>query len=150
MLDRRLDQNDDRGDLNPLTDNMPTESEFILLIESFHEAQQNSNNTIAYHSLKAHHNVLKMNNYPVTTISAEQPKLVKKSFLSKSLPCDIHLLALRTSTSATNFDDKSFLAVFPLNSTALILQKLGWEHSFGISKYCFNLPSAVSLKMTNK
>jgi hypothetical protein len=148
MLDRRLDQNDDRGDLQPITDNLPTESEFIMLIESFHKTQINSKNTIAYHSLKAHHYSLKMDNYPITMISSKQPKSIKKSFLFASLPCDVHLLALRTSTSPTNFDDNSeVLSVVPLNSSALVLQKLGWEHYFGVSKHCLKVPDTVRLKI---
>ena len=52
MLDRRLDQDDGRGLVQPVHDNRRTESSFRLLLESM-ETKQKDDATIGYHTLAA-------------------------------------------------------------------------------------------------
>jgi hypothetical protein len=128
-------------------DNRPAESEFTLLFEKFYTKRLKTDRqpTNAYHSMKAHHQSLKMH-YPPIIMSTQDKSVPSKmpSLIAYPLPCDVHLMILRTSTSPTNFNRTPNLPLMsPLKSAALVLQKLGVESSLEAPRFCLDSPQKV-------
>ncbi|KAI6205292.1 Alpha-mannosidase [Aphelenchoides besseyi] len=144
VLDRWLDQLDDRGLLSPLTDNVPAESEFLLLAETFYR----SNVTVqekqinAYHSLKAHYLLLNMHNPAIIMKGRlDDNRLPFSTLMTAELPCDVHLTILRTTAGPTKFEVDNLMTY---NRTAsMIVQRLGVERYLGIPDFCSKTPQTV-------
>uniref|UniRef100_A0AAQ5XI56 Alpha-mannosidase n=1 Tax=Amphiprion ocellaris TaxID=80972 RepID=A0AAQ5XI56_AMPOC len=100
VLDRRLQQDDNRGLGQGITDNKLTASLYHLLLEDRRGgAQEVGGATVEHLSLLAHLTSLSLSHPPITMVApsdSQLPKLRPFLPLRLSLPCDIHLLNLRT------------------------------------------------------
>uniref|UniRef100_A0A1A8RM34 Alpha-mannosidase n=3 Tax=Nothobranchius rachovii TaxID=451742 RepID=A0A1A8RM34_9TELE len=100
VLDRRLQQDDNRGLGQGVTDNKLTASLYHLLLEDrVGGAQEVGGASVDHLSLLAHLASLSLCHPPITmaaSTSTQVPKLHPFLPLHSSLPCDIHLLNLRT------------------------------------------------------
>ncbi|KAI6209380.1 Alpha-mannosidase [Aphelenchoides besseyi] len=144
VLDRWLNQLDDRGLISPLTDNVPAESEFLLLAETFYRSNVTvqKKQTNAYHSLKAHYLLLNMHN-PAIIMKGRlnENKLPFSSLMTAELPCDVHLTMLRTTAGPTKFEAGNTMTY---NRTAsMIVQRLGVERYLGIPDFCSETPQTI-------
>uniref|UniRef100_A0AAQ5YTU4 Alpha-mannosidase n=1 Tax=Amphiprion ocellaris TaxID=80972 RepID=A0AAQ5YTU4_AMPOC len=95
VLDRRLQQDDNRGLGQGITDNKLTASLYHLLLED----RRVGGATVEHLSLLAHLTSLSLSHPPITMVApsdSQLPKLRPFLPLRLSLPCDIHLLNLRT------------------------------------------------------
>uniref|UniRef100_A0A4W5PF09 Alpha-mannosidase n=1 Tax=Hucho hucho TaxID=62062 RepID=A0A4W5PF09_9TELE len=98
IMDRRLNQDDNRGMGQGVLDNKVTASSFRLLLEK--RAEKPS--ALSYPSLLSHVSSLYLN-HPLIPMAvsteAESLSLSPLSPLASSLPCDVHLVNLRTIQS---------------------------------------------------
>lgn len=134
FLDRRLNQDDNRGLQQGVTDNKRTPSSFRLLIEkkiNSYSLNKKSEKTLSYPSLFAHHALLSLLHPVFIMLLRSNQGLIgqhtdnlNSNFrpLMTSLPCDVHLLNLRVLTS---FSSNS--AISPSNATGMFLHRLGFE-----------------------
>ncbi|CAD5223595.1 unnamed protein product [Bursaphelenchus okinawaensis] len=129
MLDRRLDQDDDRGLVQGVQDNKRTESRFRLLVEPTQLTAPESTRKLGFLSLQGHQSSLTLH-YPLITMVTKEEATNSLpdtySPLKKSLPCDVHILALRNYGEKTTYSSSGKSTV-PKNEAALILQRLGVE-----------------------
>lgn len=121
MLERRTLYDDSRGMGEGVVDNRRTTSRFWLLLEEMGSSGQDD--SLSRPSLFAHH----LSNgllYPANLFvveGGEQPPLRHRvALLSRPLPCDTHLLTLRT------FADPVYVQ-FPSASALLLLQRQGYS-----------------------
>ncbi|XP_068191447.1 alpha-mannosidase 2 [Antennarius striatus] len=126
MLDRRLNQDDNRGLGQGVTDNKLTASFFHLLLEDRKgEAQKADGSSVEHLSLLAHLTSLNLCHPPITMVTASGsslPELHPFLPLESSLPCDIHLLNLRTLEDTQK-------AGYPSQEAALLLHRKGFDTS---------------------
>uniref|UniRef100_A0A3B3TQS3 Glycosyl hydrolase family 38 C-terminal domain-containing protein n=1 Tax=Poecilia latipinna TaxID=48699 RepID=A0A3B3TQS3_9TELE len=97
VLDRRLQQDDNRGLGQGVTDNKPTATLYHLLLEDRGGAEVRA--SVEHLSLLAHLASLSLSHPPITMVGpgdSQLPKLRPFQALHSSLPCDLHLLNLRT------------------------------------------------------
>ncbi|XP_075213020.1 alpha-Mannosidase class II b [Lycorma delicatula] len=135
MLDRRTLYDDSRGMGEGVVDNKKTISKFWLLLEDAWETSEYSKP-----SLLANHLSLSLL-YPSNLFVLEEPQsedeviphrqrptiLPKINLISRPLPCDVHLLNLRT------ISDQTFTQ-FPSNSALMVLHRQG---------FACNIPSSI-------
>ncbi|XP_061590562.1 alpha-mannosidase 2 isoform X1 [Cololabis saira] len=124
VLDRRLQQDDNRGLGQGVTDNKLTASLYHLLLEEI-RAQEVGGASVEHLSLLAHLSSLSLSHQPIVMVagSASQlPNLRPFLPLSSSLPCDIHLLNLRTLEEPQE-------AGSPSQEVALLLHRKGFDCS---------------------
>uniref|UniRef100_A0AAX7U170 mannosyl-oligosaccharide 1,3-1,6-alpha-mannosidase n=1 Tax=Astatotilapia calliptera TaxID=8154 RepID=A0AAX7U170_ASTCA len=120
VLDRRLQQDDNRGLGQGVTDNKLTASLYHLLLED--------RASVDHLSLLAHLASLSLCHPPMTMVATSNSQLLKlRPFqpLHSSLPCDIHLLNLRTLEDTQVRDE----ADTPSQETALFLHRKGFDCS---------------------
>ncbi|XP_040914399.1 alpha-mannosidase 2 isoform X2 [Toxotes jaculatrix] len=126
VLDRRLQQDDNRGLGQGVTDNKLTGSLFHLLLEDRSGvAQEVGGASVENLSLLAHLTSLSLCHPPVTMVAPSDSRLPKlRPFhpLRSSLPCDIHLLNLRTLEDAQEAES-------PSQEVALLLHRKGFDCS---------------------
>ncbi|KAK6617362.1 hypothetical protein RUM43_014371 [Polyplax serrata] len=151
MLDRRTLYDDSRGMGEGIVDNKRTLSRYWLLLEevSSKESEADAAEKVSRPSLYAHH----MSNsllYPVNVFIVEkitdEPKksqsdqmILKRrlTFLTRPLPCDVHLVNLRTLSDKSQFPSSSCLMIFQKQgyscevSTGLSIPKCGLTTSTG-------------------
>ncbi|XP_056003743.1 alpha-mannosidase 2-like [Ostrea edulis] len=117
MLDRTLNQDDMRGLGQGVRDNTLTPNRFKFMFES-RSAPPIKDKTSGFPSLQAHLTYLHLvHNIPILpqNRSVSVPPLVSQhSFLSGSLPCDVHVLNLRSLEQSydgpiTRSDDSALL-----------------------------------------
>ncbi|XP_060596328.1 alpha-mannosidase 2-like [Ruditapes philippinarum] len=144
MLDRRLNQDDNRGLLQGVVDNKPTPSRFRLLIENCGAQGCDNDRKIVFPSPMGHQSSLELIHPLFTflsnpTFSGNFPLQSNISPLTKNLPCDVHMLNLRTiSDSGEQHVNKSL--------SALILHRVGLDCTFdSINDNCENLGENVTL-----
>ncbi|XP_052786751.1 alpha-mannosidase 2x-like [Mya arenaria] len=131
MLDRRLNQDDSRGLGQGVTDSKQTPSRFKLLFETRASGAYSPTNPLAFPSLLAHHTSLQLI-HPVFTIPAntghhsKYPQFSAFSPLATQLPCDTHMVNLRTNQNADDGKDR----LVPKHSAALFLHRLGYDCNF--------------------
>ncbi|XP_011495983.1 PREDICTED: alpha-mannosidase 2 isoform X1 [Ceratosolen solmsi marchali] len=132
MLDRRTLYDDSRGMGEGLLDNRKTIIKHWLLLEDvIGEIDRYSKPSLFANQMS---NAL---NYPVNIfvvdgIDAEIKLTPETRLLSKSLPCDMHLLTLRT-----NHDPK--MPHYPINNALMILHRQGYSCNVGtdiLIKHC--------------
>jgi alpha-mannosidase len=120
MLDRRTLYDDSRGMGEGVVDNKRTVSRFWLLLEEL--SSDSPEDSYSRPSLYAHH----LSNsllYPANlfVIEGSDPPLRNKvSLLSRPLPCDTHLLTLRTLADP-------LYSQFPATSALMVLHKQGFS-----------------------
>uniref|UniRef100_A0A0K8TAV1 Alpha-mannosidase n=3 Tax=Lygus hesperus TaxID=30085 RepID=A0A0K8TAV1_LYGHE len=126
MVDRRTLYDDSRGMGEGVVDNKRTVHKHFLLIEDMSEDEGYSSP-----SLLANHLSMSLN-YPAnifvlestldeaTSKTTERNLYSKVRLMSKELPCDVHLMTLRTLQDK-NFDH------FPSSSALMVLQKMGFS-----------------------
>lgn len=103
-MDRRLMQDDNRGLGQGLKDNKITCNRFRLLLERrttvSHEVHQEQEHSTSYPSLLSHLTSMYLNTPPLVLPVAKRqgtsPTLHSFHPLASPLPCDFHLLNLRT------------------------------------------------------
>ncbi|XP_053387194.1 alpha-mannosidase 2x-like [Mercenaria mercenaria] len=137
MLDRRLNQDDNRGLFQGVTDNKATSSRFRLLIENCASKQCDSEKITAFPSGMAQQASLDLI-HPVfvmpasSTYLGKYPKQSNVSPLTKNLPCDTHLLNLRTMQQNYDGDeyDNENQEQISSTTTTLILHRTGLDCTF--------------------
>ncbi|XP_074473781.1 alpha-mannosidase 2 [Sebastes fasciatus] len=126
VLDRRLQQDDNRGLGQGITDNKLTASLYHLLLEDRRGgAQEVGGASVEHLSLLAHLTSLSLCHPPITMVAPSDSVALKlRPFLPLrlSLPCDVHLLNLRTLE-----DSKE--AGSPSQEVALLLHRKGFDCS---------------------
>lgn len=126
VLDRRLQQDDNRGLGQGITDNKLTPSLYHLLLEDRRGgAQEGGGATVEHLSLLAHLTSLSLSHLPITMVAPSDgplPKLRPFLPLRLSLPCDVHLLNLRTLEDPQE-------AGLPSHEAALLLHRKGFDCS---------------------
>ncbi|XP_040053273.2 alpha-mannosidase 2 [Gasterosteus aculeatus] len=126
VLDRRLQQDDNRGLGQGVTDNKLTASLYHLLLEDRRGgAEEVGGASVEHMSLLAHLTSLSLNHLPITMVApsdSQVPKLRPFLPLRSSLPCDVHLLNLRTLEDSQESDS-------PSQEVALLLHRKGFDCS---------------------
>lgn len=128
FLDRRLNQDDNRGLQQGVTDNRRTPSQFRVLVEKQrHNSQQSRFDTNSYPSLLSLHASLSLL-HPVFIMIRQLIKtgnevLLRPTYspIGTPLPCDMHLLNLRILVNSS---------LIPTNATALFLHRMGFDCSY--------------------
>jgi len=132
MIDRRTMMDDGRGIDEGVTDNIPTMTSFILILEDRHSTE--ATDDVPKLSLPAHQ-VSLMLLYPasVFVVDSHDPSVVKSLstartlLLNQPLPCNIHLVGFRTLTESNLETD------LPSNSALLTLHNRGYDCSIPAS-----------------
>lgn len=126
MMDRRTLYDDSRGMGEGVVDNKRTLSKFWLLLENVHESNEYSKPSLLanYLSLGLIYppNIFLLEQQSNNDVLVNKPKLNFHSsvrFLSKPLPCDVHLMNLRT------LSDPAFTQ-FPSDSALMLLHRQGY------------------------
>lgn len=132
MLDRRLNQDDNRGLAQGVLDNKRTPNRFRLLLETRKpSAALDKSIEVKHLSLQTHlaslHLIHPFYIAPKNSLSHDQELLPVFSGLNSELSCDVHLLNLRT---LQNKDDDPKLKFVPRNSAALILHRFSFDCDF--------------------
>ncbi|XP_049907621.1 alpha-mannosidase 2 isoform X3 [Epinephelus moara] len=126
VLDRRLQQDDNRGLGQGVTDNKLTASLYNLLLEDRRGGPQEVGGASVEHlSLLAHLTSLSLSHPPITMVApsnSQVPKLRPFLPLRSSLPCDVHLLNLRTLEDSQEAES-------PSQEVALLLHRKGFDCS---------------------
>lgn len=126
VLDRRLQQDDNRGLGQGVTDNKLTASLYHLLLEDRRGmAQAVGGASVEHLSLLAHLSSLSLCHPPITMVARSDNQLpMLRPFLplSSSLPCDLHLLNLRTLEDPQEAES-------PSKEVALLLHRKGFDCS---------------------
>uniref|UniRef100_A0AAY5EQE6 Alpha-mannosidase n=1 Tax=Electrophorus electricus TaxID=8005 RepID=A0AAY5EQE6_ELEEL len=129
IMDRRLNQDDNRGLGQGVLDNKITANSFRLLLEPRNSAQEvttrENNAPFSYPSLLSHISCTYLNHPLIQMATSVDPALltpVPHSPLTSSFPCDIHLVNLRTIQSQVGGG--------PSEQAALILHRKGFDCGF--------------------
>uniref|UniRef100_A0A8C3LCN2 Alpha-mannosidase n=1 Tax=Chrysolophus pictus TaxID=9089 RepID=A0A8C3LCN2_CHRPC len=143
ILDRRLMQDDNRGLGQGLKDNKRTCNRFRLLLERRSSANKvQDGRPVSFPSLLSHLTSMHLNAEALVLPVAQQPALpALRSFasLSTTLPCDFHILNLRTLQAEVS------------REAALILHRKGFDCSLedrgrrGLQTLSTNIPELVAL-----
>uniref|UniRef100_A0A8C1R8I7 Alpha-mannosidase n=1 Tax=Cyprinus carpio TaxID=7962 RepID=A0A8C1R8I7_CYPCA len=124
IMDRRLNQDDNRGLGQGVLDNKITANSFRLLLEKRSSAEEESA-PYSYPSILSHMSYMYLN-HPLISMAvsqrSESPSLTPYSPLSASFPCDMHLVNLRAIHLST--EDTS------IAQAALILHRKGFDCGF--------------------
>uniref|UniRef100_A0A9J8BKE9 mannosyl-oligosaccharide 1,3-1,6-alpha-mannosidase n=1 Tax=Cyprinus carpio carpio TaxID=630221 RepID=A0A9J8BKE9_CYPCA len=124
IMDRRLNQDDNRGLGQGVLDNKITANSFRLLLEKRSSAEEETA-PYSYPSLLSHMSFMYLN-HPFISMAVSQrsdaPSLIPYSPLSASFPCDMHLVNLRAIQSKVWGG--------PSEQAALILHRKGFDCGF--------------------
>uniref|UniRef100_A0A8C2DPX7 mannosyl-oligosaccharide 1,3-1,6-alpha-mannosidase n=1 Tax=Cyprinus carpio TaxID=7962 RepID=A0A8C2DPX7_CYPCA len=124
IMDRRLNQDDNRGLGQGVLDNKITANSFRLLLEKRSSAEEETA-PYSYPSLLSHMSFMYLN-HPFISMAVSQrsdaPSLIPYSPLSTSFPCDMHLVNLRAIQSKVWGG--------PSEQAALILHRKGFDCGF--------------------
>ncbi|VDM98259.1 unnamed protein product [Thelazia callipaeda] len=135
MLDRRLNQDDGRGLFSGVTDNKKTSNIFRLTVEGINQNVLSntgkSKRVTAYHSAQTYSQMLSLL-YPIVIILTNYTEghIDSLNVISYKLPCDIHLVTLRTLAAPTVYGRISDRIHSPENSYALVLHRFGMDCRF--------------------
>ncbi|KJH43057.1 glycosyl hydrolase family 38 protein [Dictyocaulus viviparus] len=121
MLDRRLEQDDGRGLSQPVLDNHRTLSRFRLLVEPLKSDKETGKEKVGFYSLVGLAQTMEVHYPIVRMISKDKPTNMMDSGLPSSLPCDVHIVNLRTMASPTRYESDG--SASPRNEAALILYR---------------------------
>ncbi|XP_051529758.1 alpha-mannosidase 2-like isoform X1 [Myxocyprinus asiaticus] len=129
IMDRRLNQDDNRGLGQGVLDNKITANSFRLLLEkrsSVEEGQKEENAPYSYPSMLSHMSFMYLNHPLIsmaTSLDSATLSLTPYNPLSTSFPCDIHLVNLRAIQSKEEGGG-------PSEQAALILHRKGFDCGF--------------------
>uniref|UniRef100_A0A3Q2NZX8 Glycosyl hydrolase family 38 C-terminal domain-containing protein n=1 Tax=Fundulus heteroclitus TaxID=8078 RepID=A0A3Q2NZX8_FUNHE len=134
VLDRRLQQDDNRGLGQGVTDNKLTASLYHLLLEDrragrFSTSPEVGGASVEHLSLLAHLASLSLCHPPITMVDPGEgslPKLRPFQPLRSSLPCDVHLLNLRTLEDPQVSAEVTSCG-HPSQEVALLLHRKGFD-----------------------
>uniref|UniRef100_A0A452GZX5 mannosyl-oligosaccharide 1,3-1,6-alpha-mannosidase n=1 Tax=Gopherus agassizii TaxID=38772 RepID=A0A452GZX5_9SAUR len=137
ILDRRLMQDDNRGLGQGLKDNKRTCNRFRLLLERRTTANRvQDNRPISFPSLLSHMTSMHLNAevlaMPVAREKPAPPALRSFRPLSATVPCDFHILNLRTLQAEVRDD------LLPSAEIALILHRKGFDCGLEAKHLGFN------------
>uniref|UniRef100_A0A8C2DMJ3 Alpha-mannosidase n=1 Tax=Cyprinus carpio TaxID=7962 RepID=A0A8C2DMJ3_CYPCA len=122
IMDRRLNQDDNRGLGQGVLDNKITANSFRLLLEK----RSSESAPYSYPSILSHMSYMYLN-HPFISMAvsqrSESPSLTPYSPLSASFPCDMHLVNLRAIQSKEEGGG-------PSEQAALILHRKGFDCGF--------------------
>ncbi|KIH42229.1 hypothetical protein ANCDUO_27787 [Ancylostoma duodenale] len=123
MLDRRLEHDDGRGLFQGVLDNHRTLSRFRLLVEPLASSDQinTAEERVGFHSVVGLAQDMELHYPIVRMLTKAQPNTETVGGISQSLPCDVHIVSLRTTAGATNYGGNGMSA--PKNEAALILYR---------------------------
>uniref|UniRef100_A0A8C1T373 Alpha-mannosidase n=1 Tax=Cyprinus carpio TaxID=7962 RepID=A0A8C1T373_CYPCA len=123
IMDRRLNQDDNRGLGQGVLDNKITANSFRLLLEKRSSNEESA--PYSYPSILSHMSYMYLN-HPLISMAvsqrSESPSLTPYSPLSASFPCDMHLVNLRAIQSKVRGG--------PSEQAALILHRKGFDCGF--------------------
>ncbi|XP_061119447.1 alpha-mannosidase 2 isoform X2 [Conger conger] len=126
MMDRRLMQDDNRGLGQGVQDNKITANIFRLLLEKRNQLDEREKaQPVSYPSLLSHISSMYLNHpfIPMAvSLDFESFSLSSFSPLASSLPCDVHMVNLRTI--------QSMEGAGPSDEAALILHRRGFDCEF--------------------
>ncbi|XP_035246262.1 alpha-mannosidase 2 isoform X2 [Anguilla anguilla] len=126
IMDRRLMQDDNRGLGQGVQDNKITANLFRLLLEKRNQLDEREKaQPVSYPSLLSHISSMYLNHPLIpmaVSLDFESISLSPFSPLASSLPCDVHLVNLRTI--------QSMEGAGPSNEAALILHRRGFDCEF--------------------
>jgi len=129
MLDRRLMQDDNRGLFQGVQDNMVTPHHFFLLVErQIARTTVEADSAASYPSLLGHaarHSLLNPLFRLIFSLEHFEGHNLKDSFspVEKDLPCDIHVINLRTSLSSP-------VKMTASDQSALVLHRQGFTAAY--------------------
>ena len=127
ILDRRLNQDDNRGVGQGVLDNKLTPANFRLFVEKFQSAPDESLTGVplTYHSL-ASNTISQHLSHPVSVLhhsDTDPPPLLSQFVgLTLPLPCDMFVVNLRTIQKGLDPE--------PTDKAALLLRRFGYDCSF--------------------
>ncbi|KAK7095851.1 hypothetical protein V1264_005212 [Littorina saxatilis] len=133
MLDRRLNQDDGRGLQQGVLDNRLTPNHFRLLLETRKDVTQTKSPGVAFPShlsnVASLHLMQPLFAMPRSAKHAHTPLTFLSEFspMNVELPCEVHLVNLRT---LQNKDDSADLKYVPRDSAAMLLHHMGGDCSF--------------------
>ncbi|OXB55161.1 hypothetical protein ASZ78_003557 [Callipepla squamata] len=151
IMDRRLMQDDNRGLGQGVQDNKITANVFRLLLERRHGTYVNEEKeSVSFPSLLSHMTSSFLNHpvIPMTTYADSGVPEMLDTFspLMSSMPCDIHLVNLRTIQSKVDTE--------PSDEAALILHRKGFDCRFSnrdMGLHCSTTQGKVKVhKLFNK
>ncbi|KAH1168934.1 alpha-mannosidase 2 isoform X2 [Mauremys mutica] len=127
IMDRRLMQDDNRGLGQGLQDNKITANLFRLLLERRNEVdEKEEKSSVSFPSLLSHMTSSFINHpvIPMTTYAESGVPQILNAFspLTSSMPCDMHVVNLRTIQSKADSG--------PSDEAALILHRKGFDCKF--------------------
>lgn len=127
IMDRRLNQDDNRGLGQGVLDNKITANSFRLLLEKRISVEENEATApYSYPSILSHMSYMYLN-HPLISMAVSQhleaPSVVPYSPLKASFPCDMHLVNLRAIQSKEEGGAAS-------EQAALILHRKGFDCGF--------------------
>nr|CDJ93263.1 Glycoside hydrolase and Glycosyl hydrolases 38 domain containing protein [Haemonchus contortus] len=148
ILDRRLKQDDGRGLNQGVMDNRRTLSRFRLLVEPL-IASDNTNTAqerIGYHSMVGLAQNMELHYPIVKMISTVKPSAEMVSGITSNLPCDVHVVNLRTLAGPTDYNGSGLAS--PKNEAALILHRslTDCRSKLKLDSECDQKDSAISPK----
>uniref|UniRef100_A0A8C6YQP7 Alpha-mannosidase n=1 Tax=Nothoprocta perdicaria TaxID=30464 RepID=A0A8C6YQP7_NOTPE len=151
IMDRRLMQDDNRGLGQGVQDNKITANIFRLLLERRHGTDVNEEkSSVSFPSLLSHITSTFINHpvIPMTIYADSGVPEILRSFspLMSSMPCDMHIVNLRTIQSKVNFE--------PSDEAALILHRKGFDCRFSnrdVGLFCSTTQGKIKVhKLFNK
>lgn len=129
MLDRRLMQDDNRGLFQGVQDNKVTPHHFVLMLErQIPGSSVEAESAASYPSLLGHavrHSLLNPLHRLIYKPAFYEGHTLKNSFtpVDKDLPCDIHIVNLRTMMSSAS-------KMTPSDQSALVLHRQGFTAAY--------------------
>ncbi|KAM9507371.1 alpha-mannosidase 2 isoform 8-T8 [Guaruba guarouba] len=150
IMDRRLMQDDNRGLGQGVQDNKITANAFRLLLERRHGTDVNQEKaSVSFPSLLSHMTSSFLNHpvIPMTFADSSVPEMLSTfSPLTSSMPCDMHIVNLRTIQSKVDIE--------PSDEAALILHRKGFDCRFSnrdMGLLCFTTQGKIKVhKLFNK
>uniref|UniRef100_A0A8B9QB19 mannosyl-oligosaccharide 1,3-1,6-alpha-mannosidase n=1 Tax=Apteryx owenii TaxID=8824 RepID=A0A8B9QB19_APTOW len=151
IMDRRLMQDDNRGLGQGVQDNKITANIFRLLLERRHGTDVNEEkSSVSFPSLLSHITSAFINHpvIPMTTYADSGVPEMLNTFspLMSSMPCDMHIVNLRTIQSKADFE--------PSDEAALILHRKGFDCRFSdrdVGLFCSTTQGKIKVhKLFNK
>ncbi|KAK5967940.1 Alpha-mannosidase 2 [Trichostrongylus colubriformis] len=123
MLDRRLNQHDNRGLDQGVLDNHRTLSRFRLLVEPLapSESKNPAEERLGFHSIVGLAQSMELHYPHIRMVSSAKPSDDTASGMTSSLPCDIHVVSFRTLAGPTNYNGDRTAS--PKNEAAFILHR---------------------------